>query len=695
MGTSSNSAIRILLIHDTQNEAEPVANAIRNAGQAVRSHFIASVDELANVIEQQNWDLMLAKLNTGTVDVTEAVETIQRDGKDIPMIGLIDSYDEDIISSALDMGMADVVVESSEQHIALAAKREFSALKDRRSLRTQRVNLRESEKRCQLLLESSVDAISYVHEGMHIYANPVYMNLFGYDDIEELQCIPLMDLVQGSEVNKLKEALKSHSDGVNSSIDIMGEHAEGQALNINMSFSEATYEGESCTQIVIRKNESKNEAKLREKIKEISHQDVVTGLYNRVYFNEQLDNSYQQVVSSNKRQIVSHIGIANLDEIKASMSISDADGLLRQVADELSSRQLPDSTLAHYSDGMFCVIYEQIDLEAVQNHCQQIISELQDFLFEVQNKTIPVKIAAGIAHIDESCKDGNEALVHADLAFNQAVEQGKSIVYFDKSNIANLMDNSIIAKIEHALEHGGLRVQFQPIMSLRGDAQEHYDILVRMKDKDGEDVSPKEFLPAIEHSDLSAKLDRWVVEHCIESLAEHRKRGNNTQLLIHLTAATIQDPTFLPWVNGLLKKTKLPGDSLCFQVSEDTALSYLKVAKAFSKGLSLLKCQLSINNFGVSRDGMSLTRHLDINYARIHPSFVDQLIEEGQASEQLAKTLKEVHSLDINSIIPKIENAEVLASLWELGVNYIQGYYLQAPLDDMEYDFDSEEEEAV
>lgn len=344
---------------------------------------------------------------------------------------------------------------------------------------------------------------------------------------------------------------------------------------------------------------------------------------------------------------------------------------------------------------MFTVIYHNLDLDKAKEHCDSILSSLQNHLFEVNNKTIPVKLAFGLAHIDEACKDGNEALVHADLAFNQAVSEGKKVAYFDKSDIANLMDNSIIAKIEHALNHDGMRMQFQPIMSLRGDSQEHYDILVRLKDKDGEDISPKEFLPAIEHSELSGKLDRWVVEHCIDSLSEHRKRGNNTQVLIHLTAATIQDPTFLPWVNSLLKKVKLPGDSLCFQISEDTALSYLKVAKAFSKGLSLLKCQLSINNFGIARDAFSLTRHLHIDYARIHPSFVDQLLNEGQASEELSSLLKEIHSNEINSIIPKIENAEVLASLWELGVNYIQGYYLQAPLDDMEYDFDSEEEEAV
>ncbi|WP_196160005.1 EAL domain-containing protein [Reinekea sp. G2M2-21] len=694
MSPSSSSAIRILLIHDTQNEAEPIANAIRNAGQAVRSHFIASIDELSKVIEEQTWDLLLVKLNTSTVDTTSAIELIQRDGKDIPMIGLIDQYDEDIITSALDMGLADVIVESSEHHIAQAAKREVNALSDRRSLRTQRISLKETEKRCQLLLESSVDAIGYVHEGMHIYANPIYMEMFGYDDIEELQCTPIMDLVQGSEVSKLKDALKSFKDGKITEFSTKGQTADGENFGIHMDFSAASYEGEPCTQIIIRKNDVDNEL-LQEKIKEISSQDLVTGLHNKIHFNEQLDTAYHQVIQSSKRQIVAHIGIANFAEIKNTAGVAGTDVIVKQLADKLSEGKHLFSNLARFSDDMFTAILPRSDLEGAQADVLALQKSVHDHLFEVEGKTIPVKLVTGFSHIDESCKNGNEALVQADQAYNQAIKANQLQAYFDKSDIANLADNSLLAKVEHALAHEGLRIQFQPIMSLRGDSQEHYDILVRLKDKDGSDILPDEFLPAIENSEFSGKLDRWVVEQSLDSLAEHRKRGHNTQAMIHLTSASIQDPTFLPWVNSQLRKHKLPGDAVCFQITEQIAHSYLKAAKAFSKGLALLKCQLSVNHFGLSENGIGLTRHLDINYARIDPTYVEQLVNDGQASEQLTALLTAIHQNDINSIVPKIENAEVLASLWELGVNYIQGYYLQAPLDDMEYNFDSDEEEAI
>jgi diguanylate cyclase (GGDEF)-like protein/PAS domain S-box-containing protein len=692
MSTSSSRAIRILLIHDTQNEAEPVTNAIRNSGQAVRSHFIASLEELDKVIEDQTWDLMLAKLNTATIDATQAVAAIQRDGMDIPMIGLIDAYNDDIIASALDMGMADVVVESSLQHLAQAVKREVASLKARRDLRSQSVSLRETEKRCQLLLESSVDAISYVHEGMHIYANPNYMELFGYLDIEDLQCTPIMDLVTASAVNELREALKGFKDGKLQHLNSIGLHADGSAFDIHMAFSAASYEGERCTQIIIRKQESSNEA-LEEKIREISSQDPITGLFNKSYFNEQLDKAYEQVLTQAKRQIVVHIGIANFADIKTTVGIAGTDLLLEQLAEQLRAKALPGGVFARYSDDMFAMIAPTSDLEAIQHYWQVVQKAIAEHLFEVDGKTLTVSLICGFAHMDEAGKAGNEALVQADQAYNSAVKQHKTQAYFDKSDIANLADNSILAKLEHALDHDKMRIQFQPIMSLRGDNREHYDILVRVQDKDGSEIVPDEFLPSIENSELSGKLDRWVVARSITALSAHHKRGHDTQLMIHLTAPSIQDPTFLPWVNSQLRANKLPGDGICFQITENVAHRYLKAAKAFSKGLGLLKCQLSINQFGLAENGFALTQHLDINYARIHDDLVTELVAKGQASAELADLFAEIHKHDINSIVPKIEHSEILAALWELGVNYIQGYYLQAPLDDMDYSFDSDEDE--
>lgn len=687
MSPSSNSAIRVLLIHDTQNEAEPIVNAIRNSGTAVRSHFIASQDELVEMIGDESWDLVIAKLNSSALDASQSISIIKKSATDLPTIAVIDHYDAEGVSEALQSGACDVILEQATQHLVHAVKREVAARHDRQNLITLTSVLKDTEKWCLSLLESSVEAIAYVHDGMHIYANSSYLDLFGYtDDLDELQCIPIIDLVASEDIGKLKEALKKTQKHQSVELSLKALKDSEEFL-IHMMLSEASYEGELCTQVVIRK-----EITTSTKHQVPDDIDPITGIYNRKYFDAQIEKSYGESASKKEQKIVAVLGISNFNSIKIATSVTGAEILLKNLTECLVENLPNDIYLSHYSDNTFTLILPTSDLPSAQSQLTDVQQLVSKQLFEIDGKTLQVSTACGLSFLDATCKNGKEALKQAESAYDTAKTNKQSQSFFDKSDVENLSDNSYAARVEHALSHDGLHIQFQPIMSLRGDSQEHYDILVRLRDKEGNYEYPENFLPHIESTDLGKPLDRWVTERSVQMLSEHRKQGNNTQVMIHLTAASIQDSTFLPWVNSLLKRHSLPGDCLCFQITEAIALSYLKTAKAFSKGLSLLKCQLSINHFGADENCFSLAHHLDISYARVDKSFVAELIETGQASDELNALFKNIHENNINSIVPKIESAEILALLWELGINYIQGYYLQRPLDEMDYNFDAEEE---
>lgn len=696
MVSNTSQAIRILLIHDTQSDAEPISNAVRNSGQAVRSHFIATISELEHVISNQSWDLMIVKLDATLLDPTEAVDIVHRNGRDISIIGLINEYNTDLIISAMDMGMADVVLEDAHEHLALVVKREYNGLTTRRTLRTQKVALSETERRCKLLLESSVDAIAYVHEGMHIFANSSYLTMFGYEDVEELQCTPIVDLVDKSEIDRLKNMLKNFTASNDSQIQLLGKHCDGETFKVDIAFSVANYDGEPCTQLVIRKAVD-NAAEIEEQVKKAALLDSPTGLPNRLLFDQELENAFEQVVSQDQRKLIVHIGISNYNDIKKNLSLSDVDLVTLDIANLLKKQLKTDTQLlARYSDDMFVVLEQDESLDHVQKHWLAIQKNINEHLFDVNGRTIKVVTTLGFAHLDETSDSANEALVNASQAYNKAVKASELSQYYDKSDLENLADNSLVKRIQNALAHDGFKIQFQPIMSLRGDNKEHYEIQVRLGNGNDHYLYPDEFLPAIENSDLSGKVDRWVVEASAKSLSEHLKRGHDTQVMIHLTAVSIQDPTFLPWVNSLLKQYEVPGRAICFQITEKIAHNYLKAAKSFSKGLGILKCDLGISQFEQYHGDMSLTRHLDIRYIRVDSRFIERLAnQEENADTELSEMLSLIHVNDINSIVPQIESADMMATLWEMGVNYIQGYFLQEPSDDMAYNFDSENEEAI
>ncbi len=692
--SDSSSPIRMLILHNTQNEAEPLINLFRNAGRATRSHFIASEQELAQELNSQTWDLILAKANTDTVNVASCMKQVTGQGLDIPIVLLTDGYNPDYYAKGIQLGAKDLVVETDGALVLHACLREISALNGRRKLKDNQIHLKESEKRVQLLLASSKDAIAYVHEGMHIYANEPYMEMFGYDDIDDLLCVPLVDIVESEKHAELKKCLKNYEDGSSSDLDCDAEKEDGSKVPVHMNFSAATYDGESCTQIVIRPK-SENNAELEAKIQAISNTDLLTGLFNRQHFMEQLDKAYHRATSQNASSSIVYLQLQGFDDIRANYGIAGADIVLKETASVLKGFNKDGMTLAKISDDIFAFLIPSDNVEAVKAMAVKINKAIDDHLVEVDGKTVRVEDSIGIALVDAKCANANEPMGHAHQAAEQAMQQKTRVQYFDKNDLKNIADENLIGRVNHALENDGFSVMYQPIISLRGDTQEHYEVFLRLQDSSGNEIPPKEFISAAMAADMAGKIDRWIVGRTVAELAEHRKAGSNTQVVINLTPSSVGDPTFLPWVNAVLKEHKLKGDTLVFQITEKDAQNYLKAAKAFSKGLSVLKCKLSISHFGRVDTEFNLNKHLDIEYIKVHKSFVEAVEDSEEGTGKLESLIAQIHKYDIASVVPQVDSAAIMSLLWQAGANYIQGHLLQAPTSSMDYDFTEDSEEAV
>ncbi len=188
-------------------------------------------------------------------------------------------------------------------------------------------------------------------------------------------------------------------------------------------------------------------------------------------------------------------------------------------------------------------------------------------------------------------------------------------------------------------------------------------------------------------SDTAIRIDRWVILQTIKQLAGHRSRGHDTRLFLNVTAETLQDKTFTPWLSVALKAARLPGDSLIFQIREGDANNYMKQAKEFTKAVHELHCKVSISQFGCALNPFNTLKHIDTDYVKIDGSFTEEIQKSEEAKEQIKEMVKTLQNSAKLTIVPLVENASVLATLWQAGVNYIQGYYLQAPVAEMNYDF--------
>ena len=294
--------------------------------------------------------------------------------------------------------------------------------------------------------------------------------------------------------------------------------------------------------------------------------------------------------------------------------------------------------------------------------------------------------------MNEKTSKATDVLKRAHDCADEATAINSLKIYNPADEIAAAASRGdVIAMLQQALENNSFKLLFQPIISLRGDKDELYEVLLRLTNPQGEEIPPSEFINAAIASGFAEKIDRWVLLNSIKLLTEHRNKGHQTRLFIHLSSASIQDQSLLPWLSVALKASRLPADSIIVQIRETDAVAYLSQAKQLVKGLRDLHCQVALGQFGCTLNPFNTLKHLDIDFVKIDGSFTKELsVPENQ--EALKETLATLHAQAKQSIVPFVESASVLSVLWQAGVNYIQGHYLQGPSQAMNYDFSSGEE---
>lgn len=681
--------IRLLILEDSQNEAERLVSLFRNAGQATRVHRLTSSEDLTEAL-LQTWDLLISAPVSENLEPSEAVAAIRRQAKDIPVIQLIDGNDVDAITEALTLGAQGALPQGEDEWLVLVANRELANLEERRARRSAELSLREAEKRCQLLLESSVDAIAYVHDGMHIYANRAYLELFGYEDVDELEGMPMIDLIASCDQGDFKGFLKSYqSMPGNSELVCGGVRADGSSFKARMSFSPATYDGEPCIQVVIRAESDNAEL---EKLREISSQDLLTGLHNRNHFLELLDSAVERAVNAGQGASLAYIRVDRFASLQADIGLGDADRLLAELATLLRGHFPASAQLARFGDDAFAALLIDVNAQQCEKPLADLLHKVEGHLFEIAGRTVQTTLSIGVATLDEQTAKARNVIDRAHRCADELTDGNGLKIYNPADELAAAASRGdVLAMLQQALEQNSFRLLFQPIISLRGDSQEHYEVLLRLVDAQGVEVPPGEFLEVAKQAGLAARIDRWVLLNSIKLLAEHRSKGHGTRLFLHLSSASLQDAGLLPWLGVALKASRLPPDALAFQLNEGDAVAYLKQAKVLMQGLTALGCRTALSQFGCALNPMNTLKHLNVEYIKIDGSYTQDLTRPEQ-QEALKQLLASLHEQSKLSIVPFVDSATVLATLWQAGVGYIQGHYLQGPSQSMDYDFSSDDE---
>jgi diguanylate cyclase (GGDEF)-like protein/PAS domain S-box-containing protein len=682
-----DNTLRLLLAEPSLNDAETFISVLRNAGHAIRPSRVEDEEELREALDARTYDLFLCSTSASELPLSVARRIAQQSGKDLPLIAITDTEDAQLRAELLAAGAADAVCRGDLRHLQLVVQREMRHLNDRRRLRRVEVALREVEKRCHALLDNSRDAIAYVHEGMHIYANRAYLEKFGYASMEDIEGMPLLDMTAPEDQARFKDFLRNyHKDPQETSeLELIMLNEQGDPLQVLMTLSPASIDGEPCTQILMRDKIAAPE--LAQQLDALSKQDMLTGLYNRQHFMEQLEQAVSRAVDGSGSALL-YLQPDNLEPIRQTLGIGAIDALVADVGSLIREHTGDDGIAARFSDETFTILLPKQSVHDALGLAEALLRAIEEHVCDSGDRTVTTTCSIGITMVGEKVGAAQEAVNEALKACEQARREGGNRVHLHspQGETGDSGSSQWGSRIEAALEDNAFFLVFQPIASLQGDARERYEVRVRLTES-GEIVMPSEFIPHAEQSGLMPRLDRWILEAALKALAEMRGRGHDTLLFLKLSGPTLADPSFISFVAEQLAARKIEGERLVFQINEPVAVTQLNQAKQFYRSLKELHGGLCLDHFGSGLNPFQLVKHLPADYLKIDGTLTRTVTSNDESAQMVRQIIDNAHAIQKRVIAGYLQDAVSLAALWQLKSDFVQGNFLAAPDKVMNYDF--------
>ncbi|WP_281646624.1 GGDEF domain-containing protein [Parendozoicomonas sp. Alg238-R29] len=387
------------------------------------------------------------------------------------------------------------------------------------------------------------------------------------------------------------------------------------------------------------------------------------------------------------------------------IEIQDWVGLISRVGKEKSSvilkavtdiiqPHLGNDSLLEIVDEKFIYAMAEVGEKPSEEIAHDITRGMDQLFIDIDQHSLQVGISMAVVPLDCPFADYEELNARAKELLQEVEAMGANkFKVFSQAVVIEKQatEGDSHALVQHALDNNSFQLYFQPVASLSGDKEEHYDVLLRIIDPQGKNVSAGKFMGPIDRTPLAEKIDKWVILHSIKRLIEHKKNGGGSHLFIHLSGATIQDNKFLPWLFLLLKKAGVAPSSLIFQLGEENIARFKDQALKMLKGFNKIGCRTSISHFGTTMNPMRIAEELETDYIKLDGKLTEALSGDAEQEQPVQEMIEKLQELGRKTIVPQIENPNVMTKVWRTGAAYVQGYFLQKPKPDMDYDFSADE----
>ena len=671
------NAVPLIVLSAARDPVEAINSLLRRAGQPAHCTWIPALRDLGDALTQLNPELLIHVAATPE-ELAAVIRVRDQLAPAVPVLELAPAVDEARIAAGLALGARDVVTLASPARLQAVVMRELEGFRTARRLDATVKSAHDARSQLDTVLQRSNDAIVQVQEGIVIEANPAWLELFGVE--EGITGQPVMDLFEESTHAALRGALAACLQGHWSDHPLRANAllADGSVLPIETTLALGEHEGEPCVRLVVPSRPREETRIIARAITAPPRLDNAGGLMRRGELLEALIERLA-IPSPGGMRCVALIKVDKFAALERVIGATASEEVLVEVGRLLRATLHPKELAGRFGGVRFLALLERGNENDINAWSERLLARVHKHVMRVRDKSVSVTCTIGLSvvspgevNIDAVIADALECVRKAAArGGNQAIASDRA----DTDSRVMSYDKVWVKHIKAALMENRFRLVQQPIASLQGEDPGMFDVLVRMIDQQGREVLPSEFMAAAGRNDLLKNIDRWVVGASLSFAAQKKPEC----LFVRLSKETVRDSGFTEWLDNHLRSSRAEPQRLCFQTTEESAASYLPQLKTLAGALRERGFRFAIEGFGSGRDSMGLLESIPLDFVKIDGTIIHGLAADPQLQMQVRALVEAARRRNVHTIGERVEDANTMAVLWQLGVQYIQGYFVNEP----------------
>ncbi len=672
---TGQSAVPLIVLSAVRDPAEAVNTALRRVGQPVQCTWLPTVRDLGDALTQINPQLLIHAADSAE-ELAAAIGIRDQLAPGVPLLLLANAADEARAAAAMKLGARDLITLANPERLQAVVMRELAAAGIQRSLTAALKSAHDARTQLDTVLQRSNDAIIQVQEGIVVEANPAWLELSGVE--EGIAGQPVMDLFEESTHAALRGALAACLQGRWNGHPLRANAllADGTVLPVEISMALGEHDGDPCVRLVVpsrRREELKAAPAAR-----IQAQAVNDGLLPRAELLAALAERLSHPSPGGMR-CLAVIRTDNFAALERIVGVTASEEVFIEQARLIRESLHPKELAGRFGGVRFLALLERGNENDITAWAEQLLQRVQRHLMRVDEKEVSVTCSIGLSVVTPGPGRLDAVILDALECCRKGVTRGgNQSLMSDRADTENRVmsyDKVWVKHIKAALMENRFRLVQQPIASLQGEDPGMFDVLVRMIDHQGKEVLPSEFMAAAGRNDLMKNIDRWVVGASLSFAAQKKPEC----LFVRLSRETARDPSFLEWLDNHLRSSRAEPRRLCFQVSEESAASHLSEIKTLAARLRERRFRFALDSFGSGRDSGGLLEAVPLDFVKIDGTLVQGLRGDPKLQLRARLLIEAATRHSIQTIGERVEDANTMAVLWQLGVQYIQGYFVNQP----------------